>query len=161
MKNLKKLALVGMTVAMVLGSTVSAFAANIYTVTGTRNFLALRSEKCYDAGNIIGKLHNGDTVDVVDASGQYWTVTTNSGKTGYVDGRYLTKGQTPAVDNRYVVKGTKNYLALRTAPKYDARNEIAKLHNGDIVNVISKSGTYWKVQCAGMTGYVDARFLAK
>ena len=139
MKNLKKLALVGMTMAMVLGSTVSAFAANTYTVTGTRNFLALRNEKCYDARNVIGQLHNGDTVDVKDASGQYWTVTTNSGKTGYGDGRYLTKGQTPVVDNTYVVSGTTNYLALRTAPKYDARNEFAQLHNGDFVKVLNIS----------------------
>ena len=59
------------------------------TVYGTKNFLALRNEKKYDDSNIIGKLYNGDKVDVKEKCGTYWLVKTKSGKLGYVNHNYL------------------------------------------------------------------------
>ena len=43
---------------------------------------------------------------------------------------------TAYADTAYVVTGTTNYLALRTEPRTDSRNEIGKLHNGDTVGTL-------------------------
>lgn len=63
-----------------------------YTVTGTNEYLPVRLAGELSAGEI-GHIHNGDTVDVVDASGgSYWYVYVPSlNQYGYVLGQYLTK----------------------------------------------------------------------
>ena len=61
------------------------------TVGVASGYLALRTAKAYDAGNEIGKLYTGDTVQVIDSSDyQYWYVYAPSlGKSGYVNKDYL------------------------------------------------------------------------
>lgn len=63
-----------------------------YTVTGTNEYLPVRSAGDLSAGEI-GRIHNGDTVNVVDSSGgSYWYVYVPSlNQYGYVLGQYLTK----------------------------------------------------------------------
>ena len=54
------------------------------------------------------------------------------------------------------------YLALRSAPSYDAANEMGRLNNGDLVQVTgSANGSYVQVYCAkyGAYGWVNAGFL--
>ena len=60
------------------------------------------------------------------------------------------------------VTDVQNYLALRSAQSYDDANEIAQLHNGDQVEVLNQSGTYWQVYAPslGITGYVNHYKLA-
>lgn len=70
---------------------------------------------------------------------------------------------------KYSVKGTKNYLALRNAPAYDASNEIAKLQNGDEVLIKSQSVYGDKYEycyvavvsgsALGKEGYVNKNYL--
>ena len=63
-------------------------------------------------------------------------------------------------DTAYVVTGTTNYLALRTEPRTDSRNEIGKLHNGDTFYVTSRSGGYaYGYTVLGIYGYVNANYL--
>ena len=48
----------------------------------------------------------------------------------------VTGGFTDGLGNEYLtVTGTTHYLAFRTEPDYDERNEIGKLFNGEIVQI--------------------------
>ncbi len=63
-----------------------------YTVTGTNEYLPVRLEGNLSAAEV-GRIHNGDSVNVIDSSGgAYWYVYVPSlGQYGYVLGEYLTK----------------------------------------------------------------------
>ena len=73
-----------------LMTTEVSASANYYTVAGTTNYLALRSAPCYSGCNEIGRLCNGDTVEVKSCSGTYWYVySPKLCMSGYVNSRYL------------------------------------------------------------------------
>ena len=60
------------------------------------------------------------------------------------------------------VSGVDYYLALRTEKKYDERNEIGKIRNGEPVTVVDNTtGTYWYVYAPtlGKYGYVNSDYL--
>lgn len=63
----------------------------------------------------------------------------------------------------YTVKVNSGYLALRTAPSYNANNEIGELYTGDIVDLqdSTSNATYWKVysQKYGRSGWVNKNYL--
>ena len=60
-------------------------------VTGTKHFLALRTEPEYADDNIIGELHNGDSVEVIGPwDGKYvWVYSDKHGCCGWVNSDYL------------------------------------------------------------------------
>lgn len=140
-----------------------------------KNYLAIRSAKSYDASNELGKLYTGDKVYVIDSStGQYWyCYAANLGIYGYINSSYLVtskpsnSGAYPSSSDYTVwtVNNVTNYLALRTAPAYDASNEIAKLYVGDVVYVYSSSytnftDTYWYVYSPTYGwGYVNSNYI--
>ena len=132
-----------------------------YTVKVDKNYLALRSAPAYDASNEIGKLYTGDVIAVIDKDNdQYWFVYSSKlDKCGYVNKDYLREASHSYGD--YKVKVDKNYLALRSAPAYDASNEIGKLYTGDVVTVQEKRGQYWWVYAPtlGKEGYVNSDYL--
>ena len=53
-------------------------------------------------------------------------------------------GSTQATWRWVTVTGTKNYLAIRTAPAYDDKNEIGRLYNGTKIQIRNdlRSGAY-------------------
>ena len=63
------------------------------TVSGTTNYLALRTATCYDEQNEIAKLHNGDQVRVlnsnVNGSGYAKVYAPSVDRTGYVNAEFL------------------------------------------------------------------------
>lgn len=66
--------------------------SDVYYVSVSKGYLALRSAQSFDASNEIGKLYNGDQVQVKKRSGTYWYVYAPSlGISGYVNSSYLTK----------------------------------------------------------------------
>lgn len=140
---------------------------NMY-VTDVEYYLALRSEKAYNASNELGKLYNGETVEVVnDTTGDYWYVYAPTlGKYGYVNADYLTS-RAPApttyhTGDFWTVTDVTYYLALRSQPSYDGANELGKLYNGERVKVIdTPSGDYWYVYAPtlDMYGYVNSDYL--
>ena len=68
-----------------------------------------------------------------------------------------------AFADTYSVKVDKGYLALRTAPAYNASNEIGELYTGDIVETVdtTSNSKYWKVESPkyGKTGWVNKNYL--
>ena len=160
-KRTMKAAAMFLTLLFLMMVPVTAYADTAYVVTGTTNYLALRTEPRTDSRNEIGKLHNGDTFYVTSRSGGYAYGYTVLGIYGYVNANYLTainyqpQPQTqPAVPSSgYIivpapgyqpqpvpqqpvgtlktVTGTKNYLALRKAAVRSDSNEIGRLYNGN------------------------------
>ena len=61
------------------------------TVYGVDYYLALRSAPAYDPSNEIGKIYNGQTVEITGGwSGEYvWVYAPTLGMSGYVNGDYL------------------------------------------------------------------------
>ena len=141
------------------GTEQTVRAANNYTVTVAKGYLALRNAKAYDSRNEIGKLYTGDTVDVTDDSGAtYWTVYSSKlGKSGYVNRAYLASDASTRT-----VKVDSGYLALRNAKAYDSKNEVGKLYTGDTVQIAnSHDSDYWLVYAPGLGkgGYVNKDYL--
>lgn len=68
--------------------------------------------------------------------------------------------ETKAADP-YVVHVEKGYLAVRSAPAFDASNEVEKLYNGDIFYVSNwLDGDYWYgFSKNGIEGYVNKNYL--
>lgn len=71
-------------------------------VSVQEGYLAIRSEKSYDASNEIGKLYDGDSVLVLnDSDPDYWLVySLDAQEAGYVNRDYLV-GEGPASDSVY------------------------------------------------------------
>lgn len=61
------------------------------------------------------------------------------------------------------VSGTKNYLAIRTAPAYDSKNEIGKVYNGTRIQIRTdiKSGAYVWAYASSINkeGWVNASYV--
>ena len=138
-----------------------------YRVSGTENYLALRTKPAYEKKNEIGKLYNGDTVWLLDfGEGNYWYVSTAIGD-GYVNKNYLvpvSNSSDASSDswNTLRVAGTKNYLALRSARSSDSSNEIGKLHNNDTAILVRfDESQYWLIYApsVGKFGYVNKDYL--
>ncbi len=137
-----------------------------YTVSVSSGYLALRSAKAFDASNEIGKLYNGDTVQVQDTSDStYWYVySPKLGQYGYVNKNYLyaSTGAPLIPDSSWTVNVSSGYLALRSSKAFDASNEIGRLYTGDTVEVSDSSDpTYWYVYSSklGKYGYVNRNYL--
>ena len=68
-----------------------------------------------------------------------------------------------AAGDTYTVKVDKSYLALRTAPAFDASNEIGKLYTGDTVELqdSQSNASYWKVYSSkyNRSGWVNKNYL--
>lgn len=145
-----------------------ADSASDYTVSVDKGYLALRTEKKYDASNEIGELYSGDVVQVMNSSdSEYWYVySPKHEKGGYVDKDYLVSEEKSrsALDSAYMVNVDKGYLALRTEKKYDASNEKAELYTGDVVQRIEASDPeYWYVYSPKYEtyGYVNCEYLVR
>lgn len=67
--------------------------SNVYYANVASGYLALRDAQAYDSANEIGKIANGQEVDVVDSSsGTYWYVYVPALKRyGYVNSEYLRR----------------------------------------------------------------------
>lgn len=147
-----------------------------YYVTGTKNYLAIRSAPSSSSTVEIGKTYNGNTVGLVEKTNStFWYIYDyNSGLYGYVKCAYLSASysqpepkvsNTPSLDSdEYVVTGTKNYLAIRSEPSSSETVEIGKSYNGNVVQVIERTNsTFWYVYdySSGLYGYVKCAYLSK
>ena len=162
-----------------------------YRVSGTENYLAVRTKPAYEKKNEIGKLYNGDTVWLLDfGEGNYWYVSTAIGD-GYVNKNYLVPVSNSSdassdswntyvnknylvnqyggdfygfADDMYIAAGMNNYLALRSQMSSKSSNEIGKIHHGQPVEYIAAgNGPYCYVYAPtlGKFGYVNGDYLIK
>ena len=147
------------------GFTGKAAGAAYYRVSVDSGYLALRNDTAYDASNEIGRLYNGDLVEVYGTSSDlYWYVYAPSLDTfGFVNQNYLLfEGYKNESSDDYMVCVDSGYLALRNAMAYDSSNEIGKLYTGEIVTLQEiTDDTYWYVYAPslGKYGYVNSDYL--
>lgn len=140
---------------------------NTYRVNVATGYLALRTGTSFDSSNEIGELYTGDLVEVTDYTGAtgYWYVYSPKYDCfGYVNNDYLDSvtSAVSAYDSMWTVSVSSGYLALRTAPDYDASNEIGELYSGENVWVIDSSNSqYWYVYSPTLNcyGYVNQEYL--
>lgn len=147
-----------------------------YYVTGTTNYLAIRSAASSDADVIIGKTYNGDEVGLIEkTNGTFWYVYDySSGLYGYVKCAYLSTDSYDYDEDYndggdyyygdYYVSGTTNYLAIRSEASSSADVEIGQTYNGNAVLVIEKTNsTFWYIYDynSGLYGYVKCAYLTQ
>ena len=167
----------------VFASSAAALANTQYVQTGM-NF---RNGPTTSA-SVIGSVPAGAKVDVI-GSENGWDKVVYNGTTGYIHGGNVGASYTAPANNNASVKNyfdnnaafsqkaqnavkstdgwktvsVDGYLALRTAPSFDASNEIGKLHSGDTVLVTGSqsSGSYVWVYSPkyNTNGYVNAGFI--
>ena len=143
------------------GGSSSYYDGTEYCVCVSSGYLALRNAKAFDSRNEIGRLYNGDSVYVQDSSDPtyWWVYSPKYDRCGYVNRNYLDGAGSSFTCTVSVATG---YLALRTSPSYDSRNEIGCLYTGDTVEVLDSSGsTYWWVYSPKLnkSGYVNKNYL--
>ena len=183
MRNRMKRAVLMILTLLLLLVPITVYADTTCIVTGTRNYLALRTEPRTSESNEIGKLYNGETFYVTSSGYNGFAYGyTSRGQYGYVNANYLRTANSqpaqsyqPAQNYNYQpaqsyqqtgasarpVVGTKNYLALRTSPVRSDDNEIGRLYNGQTFYVTDwlNSGFAYGYTSSGQYGYVVSAYL--
>lgn len=136
------------------------------TSTVTAYSLTLRSGPSAD-NKAIDWLKKGTKVTVLSSVTGDWVKVSANGKTGYVNGKYLSS--TTASASTAVSKTSNSLnthkvnaysLTLRTGPSVNDK-AIDWLKKGTNVNVLSTSGSWSKVSANGKTGYLNSKYLTK
>ena len=152
------------TVIMILALSVPAFASTAYTVAGTQNYLAVRTQPATSSSNEIGAIHNGDVFNVDSFTNNGFAYGyTAYGQWGYVNANYLRAGyyQVQQSGSYRTVSGVNNYLGLRTTPTRNDRDEIGRLYNGQAFYVTEwrNDGFAYGHSANGQWGYVVSAYL--
>ena len=115
---------------------------------------------------VTGYIHGGNVADTFTAPKQVpvQQAAPASSTQAYFDNNWIGTAQSmnTSAGSTKTVSVQSSYLALRTAPAYDAANEIGQLYSGDKVELIGGAqGSYVKVYSPkfGTTGWVNAGFL--
>ncbi len=165
-KQLKKL-MVGMALTATLATAITpgfssigenqgkAYAATVtYKVTASK--LNVRSGAGTTYG-IIGSVVKDQTLSVVSKSGSWYKINYN-GCTGYVSSDYVQASGTtpPAESTTYIVTASKLNVRSGAGTNYAAIGSVTK---GQKLSVVSKSGSWYKINYNGRTGYVSSDYV--
>ncbi len=111
--------------------------------------------------SIIGGLIPGAGVSITGKEGKWYKINYN-GSTAYVHGDYInTGGSSSTAEQSVGGSGTvqvSSYLNVRSGPWGDV---IGKLYGGASVNIISKSGDWYKISYNGKTAYVHSNYITR
>ncbi|MDP4094944.1 MAG: SH3 domain-containing protein [Bacillota bacterium] len=154
--------------ALLLGTGFS-YAQSTQKGTVTTQALRLRSGPGLSYG-AVGELQKGQTVSIIGQSGNWLKVQTNSGKTSWVDGRYIKKAS--AVTSNATVSAsakpasgqsrnvTTAILYMRSGPGTTYK-VVGSLKRGQSVVLLDKSGNWAKVQTSsGKVSWVNSKYLS-
>lgn len=127
--------------------------AGIVSVTSGR--LNVRSSAS-TSSTVVSSLSKGSYVTLMSKSGNWWRVEYADGKYGYCHADYIkTSTGTPATVN--ITSGSLN-VRSGAGTSY---SRIASLYKGEVVIVLSKSGSWSRILYNGtMTGYVSSQYLS-
>ncbi|WP_176586344.1 SH3 domain-containing protein [Priestia megaterium] len=166
-KQLKKL-MVGMALTAVLATAVTpgfgsiggnqgkAYAATVtYKVTASK--LNVRSGAGTNYG-IIGSVVKDQMLSVVSKSGSWYKINYN-GRTGYVSSDYVQASGTttpPAESTTYTVTASTLNVRSGAGTSYASIGSVTK---GQKLSVVSKSGSWYKINYNGRTGYVSSDYV--
>ncbi|MET3690266.1 L,D-peptidoglycan transpeptidase YkuD (ErfK/YbiS/YcfS/YnhG family) [Priestia megaterium] len=138
------------------GNQEKAYAATVtYKVTASK--LNVRSGAGTTYG-IIGSVVKGQTLSVMSKSGSWYKINYN-GRTGYVSSDYVqTSGTTtpPAESTTYTVTASTLNVRSGAGTNYVSIGSVTK---GQKLSVVSKSGSWYKINYNGRTGYVSSDYV--
>jgi len=167
-KQLKKL-MVGMALTATLATAVTpgfgsiggnqdkAYAAATVTYKVTASKLNVRSGAGTTYG-IIGSVVKGQTLSVMSKSGSWYKINYN-GRTGYVSSDYVQASgtATPSAESTtYTVTASTLNVRSGAGTNYAAIGSVTK---GQTLSVMSKSGSWYKINYNGRTGYVSSDYV--
>ncbi|MFS0906920.1 SH3 domain-containing protein [Priestia aryabhattai] len=165
-KQLKKL-MVGMALTATLATAItpdfSSIGENqgkVYAATVTYKVTASKLNVRSGAGTtygIIGSVVKDQTLSVVSKSGSWYKISYN-GRTGYVSSDYVQASGTtpPAESTTYIVTASKLNVRSGAGTNYAAIGSVTK---GQKLSVVSKSGSWYKINYNGRTGYVSSDYV--
>lgn len=119
---------------------------------------------------VIGSLRNGETFDIIAQNGEWYNIKTGS-TIGFIHGDYVevlnsSTPETPSIpdsgsssEKGKVVNITSN-LRVRTSPNTSS-DTLGYLLNGNEVDITGESGSWYKINYKGKTGYVHKDYIQK
>ncbi|MFZ7825991.1 SH3 domain-containing protein [Priestia sp. 40] len=138
------------------GNQEKAYAATVtYKVTASK--LNVRSGAGTTYG-IIGSVVKGQMLSVVSKSGSWYKINYN-GRTGYVSSDYVQASGTttpPAENTTYTVTASTLNVRSGAGTSYASIGSVTK---GQKLSVVSKSGSWYKINYNGRTGYVSSDYV--
>ncbi|OLO27007.1 hypothetical protein BTA37_26400 [Priestia megaterium] len=166
-KQLKKL-MVGMALTATLATAVTPGFGSIggnqekaYAETVTYKVTASKLNVRSGAGTtyrIIGSVVKDQTLSVVSKSGSWYKINYN-GRTGYVSSDYVQASGTttsPAESTTYTVTASTLNVRSGAGTNYASIGSVTK---GQKLSVVSKSGSWYKINYNGRTGYVSSGYV--
>ena len=149
------------TTATIIGSVPAGAQVDVQASQNGWDFISYNGRTGYiHGGNVAGSYTAPKTTQSTQSAQSNYNSTRE-----YFDNNFARNAQTlpESGDGCHTVVVDQGYLALRTAPTYDASNEIGKLYTGDLVQRISSNtyGSYIEVYSPklGASGYVNAGFV--
>ena len=138
-----------------------ASSSTLYVRTNTGRGLNLRDQPSLE-GNIITSFKPGTAVEVLQR-GNGWHKVSVSGKTGYMASQFLASGQSTggsasSKSGTVANPGANQVLLLRETASTDAR-VLGYFRNGTQVSILGESGSFYKVNVAGKTGYMMKKYI--
>ncbi len=136
--------------------------STLYVRTNTGRGLNLRTEPGL-TGSIITSYQPGTAVDVL-VRGTNWHKVRVGGNTGYMASQYLTGSAGSSSTSGYPKFGTvsnpgaNQVLLLREHASTDSR-VLGYYRNGVSVKLLGESGSFYKVNVNGQTGYMMKKFI--
>ncbi|MFB2350608.1 SH3 domain-containing protein [Priestia megaterium] len=140
----------------IVGNQEKAYATTVtYKVTASK--LNVRSGAGTTYG-IIGSVVKGQMLSVVSKSGSWYKINYN-GRTGYVSSDYVQASGTttpPAESTTYIVTASTLNVRSGAGTNYASIGSVTK---GQKLSVVSKSGSWYKINYNGRTGYVSSDYV--
>lgn len=135
-----------------VAATTSSQAGVVYVTSGRLNVRSSAST----SGAVVSSLAKGSYITLMSKSGNWWRVEYADGKYGYCHADYIkTATGTPAT-----VKISSGSLNVRSGAG-TSYSKIASLYKGEVVIVLSKTGSWSKILYNGTkTGYVSSQYLS-
>ncbi|HSQ89703.1 C40 family peptidase [Romboutsia sp.] len=159
MKKKKILASIGIT-ALSLGIHANqSYAQEVGTVTASA--LNVRSGASIENARIT-KVYKGNKVEILSSSNGWYNIKLNNEQKGWVSSKYIKEGSSSRNDSQ-VSQGTAKVKAsslnIRKGPS-TSYSKIGSLSNGQIVDILEKSGDWTKIKTSGaLTGWVSNTYL--
>jgi L,D-peptidoglycan transpeptidase YkuD (ErfK/YbiS/YcfS/YnhG family) len=139
----------------VSGTTTPPAESTTYTVTASTLNVRSGAGISYAA---IGSVTKGQKLSVVSKSGSWYKINYN-GRTGYVSSDYVQVSRTttpPAESTTYTVTASTLNVRSGAGTSYAAIGSVTK---GQKLSVVSKSGSWYKINYNGRTGYVSSDYV--
>ena len=148
-----------LTVAISTVCVVSASAASVGVGTVNTDALRLRDEATTDS-TILATAAKGDTVVVLEDTGDGWYKVDYNSVEGYMSGEYLDVATKADVTIGYgLVQTDGATLNIRSGPGTDY-DVVYPLNDGSVVNIVGIDNGWYKITTSGgLSGYVSSDYM--